>query len=416
MPFVFLVVLLLSISLTVTSFVLDARCRPSNSILVNNQYPNQLQVANLPPLILSDSFSSALPAMPSSIDNDPEPRHTQNDKVVVITDLARYAIKGFSGDLLESVVIPKGGVQTFPDDRRFALLKESNREKFDETDPKWLHKANFLCAFSAPELMAGFRSHYEIVDGDGDDDDDSSSGNTIPQRMLTLHRRNSQGGGDASPKPVLGPIDLSLRSGRDELASFFSDEANEPLVCVTKESDDGKVTSTFQFGNTRAGVKNNPGGDTRTVHIVNRATIREFSEKVGQNLNAMRFRPNIIIDGLDPWEEFNWVGRTLRVVSKDDDSKTSASGDTDTTNTSTSTSTTSASLIVKVLTKTVRCEGIGIDPLDPMTGKLDIPNLLSKNYPEHGPYLGVYASLEVIGGDNEDIGKLLSVGDTLELL
>ena len=206
------------------------------------------------------------------------------------------------------------------------------------------------------------------------------------------------------------------------MASFFSNESKEELVCVTKQETDGNKVNTFQFGNTRAGVKNNPGGDTRTVHIVNRATIREFSDKIGLNLNPMRFRPNIIIDGLDPWKEFDWVGRTLRVVSKgnnNDDASTSSGGS--------STKNSTTTLIMKVLTKTVRCEGIGIDPLDPSIEKLDVPKLLSKNYPEHGPYLGVYASLEVIddgdgdgdddgGGSGGDDGKLLSVGDTLELL
>jgi len=338
----------------------------------------------------SSSSSSSSPA------DDSDARG--NGKVVVITDLARYAIKGLSGDPLESVMIPGGGVQTFPDDRRFALLKRTNREKFDAADPEWLHKENFLCAFSAPELMAGFRSRYEIVD-----DDDDVGGDGTRRRLLTLHRRDGEGG-DASPEPVLGPIDLGVRSGRESLASFFSEKSNEPLVCVTKESD-GTV-STFQFGNTRAGVKHNPGGDTRTVHIVNRATVRELSERTGLDLNAMRFRPNIVVDGLEPWEEFDWVGRTLRVVSEDEvelpDSDKNAN---------------TPSLIVKVLTKTVRCEGIGIDPLDPGSGKLDMPKLLSKNYPEHGPYLGVYASLEVVGGGEGDAtGKLLLVGDTLELI
>lgn len=386
MPLFFNVIFLLSISLSATSFLIDAR-HPSNKLV--NRFLDQYMHTKLE-LRSIESVFPALLAMSSSSDDGSD--GCRSDKVV-ITDLARYAIKGLSGDLLENVSILRGGVQTFPDDRRFALLKETNREKFDATDPEWLHKENFLCAFSAPELMASFRSHYEIVES-GDE----------TQQLLTLHRRN-RNGDDASPEPVLGPIDLSLPSGRDELASFFSYESNESLVCVTKETD-GKI-NTFQFGNTRAGVKNNPGGDTRTVHIVNRATVREFSEKTGLKLNAMRFRPNIIIDGLDPWEEFNWVGRTLRVISKDDGETSESSGD----NTCTSV------LIVKVLTKTVRCEGIGIDPLDPSTEKLDIPKLLSKNYPEHGPYLGVYASLELIGGDEGGgSGKLLSVGDTLELL
>ena len=390
MRLVFFAFLQLSISLTVNSFTLGT-CHISSSLF--NRYPKFYQNTNQ--RLLSRNFiSSKIPTMVSNSEKDSDTRRNKNN-LVVITDLARYAVKGLSGDLLESVMIPRGGVQTFPDDRRFALLKETNRDKFKASDPEWLHKENFLCAFSAPDLMASFRSNYDIVDGS---DSDGCEG---IQRLLTLRRRNARGE-DASTEPVLGPIDLGLESGREELAAFFSNESNQSLVCVTKETD-GKV-NTFQFGNTRAGVKNNPGGNTRTVHIVNRATVREFSEKTGLSISAMRFRPNIIIDGIEPWEEFNWVGQTLRVVSKGDDRET--------------TNHSSPDIIVKVLTRTVRCEGIGIDPLDPSTGKLNIPKLLSKNYPEHGPYLGVYASLEVIGGDDkeEDGGKLLSAGDTLELL
>jgi len=379
MSFVFVLVALLSSSLTVTSFTLNS-IRPPNTPATDRYL----------------SFHSTIVSMSPSTED-------QNDEVV-ITDLARYAIKGFSGDMLESVLVPKGGVQTFPDDRRYALLKQKNEEKFDAENPEWLHKANFLCAFSAPELMASFRSNYEILEG-CDDEEESGSGGT--KRLLTLYRRSGKDGAVAAAnEPVLGPIDLNLRSGRNELATFFSYESNENLVCVTKETD-GKI-NTFQFGNTRAGVKNNPGGDTRTVHIVNRATVRELSDKIGLPLDPMRFRPNIIIDGLAPWEEFEWVGRTLRVVAK-----SSCSSDSD------DALSEGETLTLKVLTKTVRCEGIGIDPLDPITGKLDMPKLLSEHYPEHGPYLGVYASLEVVGsgsGDTSDEGKLLSVGDNLELL
>jgi len=323
--------------------------------------------------------------MPFSSDHDST---SMRGSPVVITDLARYAIKGLSGDPLDTVFIPGGGVMTFPDDRRFALLRKANRDKFDAVDPVWLHKENFLCAFSAPELMAGFQSRYEIVDG---------ANGEGTQRLLTLHRRDDVGVVPLNAEPALGPLDLGTHSGRDALADFFAAEAGEPLVCATKEAD-GEL-HTFQFGNTRAGVKHNPGGDTRTVHIVNRATVQELEKRSGVKLDAWRFRPNIVIDGATPWEEFAWVGRTLRVVAARDNYANDEA----------------SSLIIKVLTRTVRCAGIGIDPRDPGAAALDVPRLLSEHYPEHGPYLGVYASIEVVGGGDGE-GKLLSVGDTLELL
>ena len=74
----------------------------------------------------------------------------------------RYAIKGLPGDELQSVTINSGD-KTFEDDRRFALLKTTSRADFNEKDPEWLHKENFLCAFTAPELMSSFQSSYQVI-------------------------------------------------------------------------------------------------------------------------------------------------------------------------------------------------------------------------------------------------------------
>ena len=61
---------------------------------------------------------------------------------------------------------------------------------------------------------------------------------------------------------------------------------------------------------------------------------------------------------------------------------------------------------LKILNKTVRCDGVSVDPLDP-EAVLDIPKLLTQNFPEHGPYLGVYAVIEDPG--------VISLGDTVAL-
>ena len=406
-----IIVLSSIVHLPTTTSIINFSYLPSTN-LYNHHCPNLNKRNQYHPFpSTTRPFSLFFSAMSSPTNENED----ENDKNVVITDLARYAIKGLSGDKLSSVLIPKGGVQTFPDDRRFALLKRKNIDKFDEKDPQWLFKGDFLCAFTAPELLACFHSNYEIVE------DKRNNGTEDIQRLLTLYNRDDEA---ISNEVVLGPIDLNLQSGRDELASFFSKESKEELVCVTnkqkQQGDDddsnNKVQEhTFQFGNTRAGVKNNPGGDTRVVHIVNKSTVREFSDKIGMDLNAMRFRPNIIIDGLEPWKEFDWIGRTLRVVSSSPSSSSSSSS-----SSSASGGSSGSTLIIKILSTTVRCEGVGIDPLDPNREKVDIPKLLAKHYPEYGPYLGVYASLEVIDGDgnSDDIGidKLLSVGDTLELL
>ena len=97
-----------------------------------------------------------------------------------IMSLHRYAVKGLSGDSIETVTLQEGD-GTFEDDRRFALMyaNSSGDEDFDEDNPQWLHKDNFLCAFTAPELLATLRSEYNVESVDG-------------RRLLTVWNRNDK--------------------------------------------------------------------------------------------------------------------------------------------------------------------------------------------------------------------------------
>ncbi|HEY8096616.1 MAG TPA: MOSC domain-containing protein [Methylobacter sp.] len=49
-----------------------------------------------------------------------------------------------------------------------------------------------------------------------------------------------------------------------------------------------------------------------TLH--SRASLAAVGTAVGDNdLSELRFRSNIVVDGLDAWEEQNWVGRKIRI-------------------------------------------------------------------------------------------------------
>mmetsp|Transcript_28439 Transcript_28439/g.42186 ORF Transcript_28439/g.42186 Transcript_28439/m.42186 type:complete len:344 (-) Transcript_28439:58-1089(-) len=323
---------------------------------------------------ISDNSSSKMPELSAS--------------TMTITKLLRFAVKGLSGDELSSVAITPSD-KTFPDDRRFALFKESSPLVFDEIDPEWLHKENFLCAFSDPEMMAGFQSSYEIV---------KCEESSEIKRLLTLRRKCEGGDSRVEYKHVLGPVDLNTEAGREELSNFFAQPnlANQRLKCISQQIS---TDHTHQFGNTSSGIKKN-GGDTRTVHLVNAATVRDVEEKFGMKLNAIRFRPNIVVDGLEPWKEFDFVGKRLRIVNRNkDEGRPNNEG-----------------LVLKVLSRTVRCAGVGVDPFDPKR-KIDIPQMLSKHFPEHGPYLGVYAVVECdTENAPDDFEFNISVGDRIELI
>lgn len=49
------------------------------------------------------------------------------------------------------------------------------------------------------------------------------------------------------------------------------------------------------------------------VSLMNLASLRTLSQRVGRALDPRRFRGNLWLDGLAPWEEFDLVGRMIRI-------------------------------------------------------------------------------------------------------
>jgi hypothetical protein len=279
-------------------------------------------------------------------------------------------------------------------DRRFALMKTSKMEQYwipQEDDAsasqEWVHKENFLCAFTAPTLMAGFQSSYKIVSAEPHisrclpSDAPSTSSVSTTQRLLEIQNRSTG-------QHLLGPVDLATDEGQTALSVFLSAQSGQDVTCVSAASESDSESAhtgtdsthhTHQFGNTGSGVK--ARGDTRTLHIVNLNTIRALSEKIGVELNPYRFRPNIVIDGPPAWSEFDWVGKNLVVIDNSD----GGSGGKPT------------GMKLAVIQKTVRCEATQVDPTDPTDPYPEIVKLLVQHFPEHGPFLGVYAVVDQPG-------------------
>ena len=294
----------------------------------------------------------------------------RKDYNMKVTSLHRFAVKGLSGDPLASAHF-KPGDGTFEDDRRYALLFEQNADKFDSHSPEWLHKENFLCAFTDPKGMAELDTEYRV-------DEDGTT------RTLTVWKRSK--GRTSDP---LVQSDLACESGRDQVARFFTERFGAKVVCVVAQTEEDRHT--HQFGNTSSGVKHN--GDTRLIHIVNSNTVKELSGAIFEDESYLRpttFRPNVVVDGLEPWAEFDLIGKTIESVPKDGDC--------------------GSPLRFLVTSRTVRCEGIGVDPERPGE-EHDIPASLIEHFPEHGPYLGVYA----VRVDGETNG-VLSVGETFRVI
>ena len=286
---------------------------------------------------------SRSPARPRPLANPTVPE----EAACVITRIQRFAVKGLSSDgLRKAELFPRGGLVN---DRRFAFIFARAVPELREN--KWLHKANFVSVFATRALVAGLSSSF---------DDDAC--------VLSVWRRGKQGG---RPSSRVHRFALDRPEGREEACAFFSERAGERVELV-----DG--ADTHQFGNTGQGLKAN--GELRTLHVVNANTVRAVERATGVPLDPRRFRPNLVIDGFPAWSEFGWVGKDIRLGGR---------------------------ATLRVIGRTVRCSGVGVSSEVEVGGaddgaELDLVQLLSDHFPEHGPYLGIYA--QVVSGGAIEVG------------
>ena len=50
-----------------------------------------------------------------------------------------------------------------------------------------------------------------------------------------------------------------------------------------------------------------------SMSLINLNSIKDFEKKVNEKIEPQRFRANFYIDGIDPWEERNWIGKIIKI-------------------------------------------------------------------------------------------------------
>jgi len=79
-----------------------------------------------------------------------------------VTSLTRYPVKGLGPSSLDSVHIQAS--ETFPDDRRFALLKTAWADEFNSDEPDWIHKEKFAVLSQIPNCSRVTNASIESSD------------------------------------------------------------------------------------------------------------------------------------------------------------------------------------------------------------------------------------------------------------
>ncbi len=186
-----------------------------------------------------------------------------------LTDIIRHPIKSIGWEELASAVLTAGAVLPF--DRRWAVSHEA--AEFGTVPTGWHAKRNFVRGVAGPELMA---VRACLLEG----------GNRI---RLTHPRRPEieiapdTSEGSAALIEWLAPVWPQTRPAAAQLVS-------RPEQAMTDVPDP-------------------------FVAILSHASRRAFGQRLGKDLSIHRFRGNLWIDGFAPWEEFDWMGREIRIGS-----------------------------------------------------------------------------------------------------
>lgn len=185
----------------------------------------------------------------------------------VLRHIWRYPLKAHGREELESVTLTKG--HTMPFDRHWAVAHD--RAKFDPAKPAWAACANFNIGSRDPKLTA-INATYEDTTG--------ALTLTHPERSEITFNPDKQ----ADCWRFLDWVEPLIDADRPRPAS------------VVKAPDRGMTDTDFP-----------------SISLHSMASHIALEDLAGQSLSPKRWRGNLWFDGLSPWEERDWIGKSVQI-------------------------------------------------------------------------------------------------------
>ena len=184
-----------------------------------------------------------------------------------VTELYRHPVKSHGREALSQVRLIAG--KTMPWDRVWAVAHEM--AKFDDANPAWAHCVNFSRGAKAPELMA--------IDVTVDE---------ATNRLTFTHPNRD---------PLTINPDVTAEAA--ELIAWV-----KPLMPADRAQSDRVVRAPDR------GMTDTP---YPSISINSHASLRAMGQKAGREISPLRWRGNIWLDDLAPWQEFEWIGKEIRI-------------------------------------------------------------------------------------------------------
>jgi hypothetical protein len=183
-----------------------------------------------------------------------------------VAGIFRHPVKGFTPEPLQSVELaPDRG---FPFDRVWAV--ENGPSGFDPVQPGWISKQKFTVLAAIPRVAA--------------------ARTRVDDATATLHAAGPDGREIA--------VSLDSADGRAAFEGWLTDLLGEDVR--------GALKVLAAPGEHR--FTDHPKGQ---VSIINLASVRDLGQRMGTELDPLRFRANVYVEGWPAWVENGWEGKAL---------------------------------------------------------------------------------------------------------
>jgi uncharacterized protein YcbX len=187
--------------------------------------------------------------------------------MATLTHIFRFPIKSIGTEALDRVTLSKGAA--LPWDRRWALAHGAG--EWDPANPKWMACKNFTRVSHVPR--------YAQL-GIALDEATGEVSLTHPD-LPPLTARPDTAEGAAAVAAWIEPLASEGRPGPFQIA-------HAPDVAMTD-------------------------ADEPWLSIKSLSSLQDLSEKAGMDLSLHRFRSNLWVEGLEPWAEFDWIGKEVTI-------------------------------------------------------------------------------------------------------
>ena len=186
----------------------------------------------------------------------------------IVRGIYRYPVKGLSPQPVSGVMLEPD--KPFPFDRVFALARPG--AGVDPREPKWAKKGLFVMLM-LEETLASVRTDVD------------------PETMTLTVTEN---GSEALV------ADLATDAGRESIERFVARLAPS-------------IKGLPKLVHSRSGhFMDKPDN---VLSLINLATLRSLEQDWGVVIDPLRFRANFYVDGFAPWEEFDWIGSDILLIS-----------------------------------------------------------------------------------------------------